>query len=294
MYSQLKIYLIMKVPASELPRIWWCTTGPLAFLPIHAGGIYTSGQLSPGTSTKLSNFAISSFTPTVRVLVQISKKSRDALADSEKAGMLIISQVDTPEMPSIPGVSVEVEAIKRVFVETSTRYYCLEGQDAGVDRVKEQMDTYSSVHFACHACQDIVNPLNSGFYLHDGRLELSEIIKKHIAGADLAFLSACQTSTGDEKLSEEAVHLAGGMLAAGYRGVVATMWSIDDIHGPKLAEYFYENLLKKEVDIKSDSKELPSEGAARALHYATQQIHQILDNSEEGLLAWVPYVHFGA
>jgi hypothetical protein len=44
--------------------------------------------------------------------------------------------------------------------------------------------------------------------LHDGGLELSEIIKMKLVGADLAYLSACQTSTGDEKLSEEAVHLA--------------------------------------------------------------------------------------
>ena len=47
-------------------------------------------------------------------------------------------------------------------------------------------------------------------------------------GADLALLSACQTSAGDEKLSEEVIHLAAGMLAAGYRGAVATMWSIRD------------------------------------------------------------------
>ena len=47
--------------------------------------------------------------------------------------------------------------------------------------------------------------------------------KKKIVGADLAYLSACQTSTSNEKLSEEAVHLAAGMMAAGYHGDVATM-----------------------------------------------------------------------
>jgi len=45
------------------------------------------------------------------------------------------------------------------------------------------------------------------FCLHGGRLELAEIMKKPLPRAQLAFLSACQTSAGNESLSEEAVHL---------------------------------------------------------------------------------------
>ncbi|KAJ6529941.1 hypothetical protein DFH09DRAFT_934658, partial [Mycena vulgaris] len=41
-------------------------------------------------------------------------------------------------------------------------------------------------------------------------------------------LSACQTARGAKGLQEESVHLAAGMLLAGYRGVIATMWSIMD------------------------------------------------------------------
>ena len=39
---------------------------------------------------------------------------------------------------------------------------------------------------------------------------------KSLEPAELAFLSACQTATGYEKLPEEAVHLVAGMLAAGF------------------------------------------------------------------------------
>jgi CHAT domain-containing protein len=81
------------------------------------------------------------------------------------------------------------------------------------------METHSFVHFACHVSQNAIEPLKSGFELYNGRLELSAIIQKQLVGAELTFLSACQTSTGDETLFEEAVHLAAGMLAAGYRGV---------------------------------------------------------------------------
>ncbi|TFY69727.1 hypothetical protein EVG20_g3025 [Dentipellis fragilis] len=60
------------------------------------------------------------------------------------------------------------------------------------------------------------------------------------ANAAFAFLSACQTSAGDEALSDEAVHLAAGMQMAGYRSVVATMWSIKD--GPTVASEFYRRI----------------------------------------------------
>jgi len=167
----------------------------------------------------------------------------------------------------------------------------LEGKCASVSQVELEMESYGSIHLACHASQSLENPLQSGFYLHDGRLELSEIMKQKFSIRDLAFLSACQTSTGAEKLSDEAVHLAAGMLAAGYRSVVATMWSIQDQYGPVVAESFYNDLMERG---KACGKlGLDSSGSAHALHHAIQGIREILGDSEQGLLTWVPYVHFG-
>lgn len=148
------------------------------------------------------------------------------------------------------------------------------------------METHSCIHLACHASQNTDTPLKSGFSLYDGTLELSAIIQKRLIGAELAFLSACQTSTGDEKLSEEAVHLAAGMLAAGYRGVVATMWSISDKYGPQIAEDFYTAVLGGGDGLNGDC-------AAKALHDATQKLRRAIGDSESALLVWVPYVHFG-
>jgi len=208
-------------------------------------------------------------------------------------GLLMISQPDTPKLRPIPGTTVEVQAIEQVLAKHNVQHLCLESENATVNQVKIKMDAHSCIHFACHATQNTMKPLQSGFYLYDGQLELSEIIKKKLIGADLAFLSACQTSTGDEKLSEQAVHLAGGMLAAGYKGVVATMWSVEDQYGPGIAKDFYKHLLSHRINDKESLEGLSSDGAAHALHYATQQVRKMLDNSELSLLAWVPYVHFG-
>ncbi|CAE7173235.1 unnamed protein product [Rhizoctonia solani] len=46
----------------QLPHITWCLTGPLSFLPLHAAGYYDR----PGA--KLSDFAVSSYAPTIGAL----------------------------------------------------------------------------------------------------------------------------------------------------------------------------------------------------------------------------------
>ena len=184
-----------------------------------------------------------------------------------------------------------MNAIWKTIGSDTSESLCLEAEAATVNRVKEEMGSHNSIHFACHARQDVVNPLNSGFYLHDGRLELAEIMKLKIDHSELAFLSACQTSTGDEELSEEAVHLAAGMLAVGYRSVVATMWSIKDKYGPVVAESYYQYLMDKGST--PGMLRLDTVNAARALHHAIQGIREQVGDTERGLLTWVPYVHFG-
>jgi len=184
-----------------------------------------------------------------------------------------------------------MNCIRRTIAASNEGSLGLEGEIASISRVKFEMESHGSIHLACHAIQDLENPLKSGFYLHDGRLELADIMKQKFAIRELAFLSACQTSTGAEKLSEEAVHLAAGMLAAGYRGVVATMWSIKDQYGPVVAESFYKHLMER--GMVSGQPRLDSNSAAYALHYTIQSIRETLGDTEQGLLTWVPYVHFG-
>jgi CHAT domain-containing protein len=201
----------------------------------------------------------------------------------------MISQPDAPYQSPIPGTTAEVRAIEDLMKShknDNIRVHCLESAAATVDKAITNMETYNCIHFACHASQNTSDALKSGFALYDGFLDLASITRKRLVGADLAFLSACQTSTGDEKLSEEAVHLAAGMLAAGYRGVVATMWSISDNYAPGIAREFYSCLMEGQDG-------LNGEEAARSLHCAVQRLRQTVGDSERSLLIWVPYVHFG-
>jgi len=101
--------------------------------------------------------------------------------------------------------------------------------------------------------------------------------------ADFAFLSACQTATGDKRLPEEAIHLAAGLMLAGYRGVIATMWSIQDKDAPVIADHVYAKLFK---DTQQNST-----GAALALHHAVKLLRQQVGDS--AFLSWVPFIHVG-
>ena len=183
----------------------------------------------------------------------------------------------------LPGTLQELKFIEDQVTKNNILSISLKGSDATVVRVKKEMWNASWVHFACHGVQDSKNPTNSALLLSgSSRLTLSEIIGMRMPSKDLAFLSACQTATGNEDLSDEAVHLAAGMLSAGYRGVLATMWSISDLHAPTVANDVYAHLFK--------DREPNSAKAAEALHHA---IKNLQGKPGVSSLVWVPFIHMG-
>ena len=228
---------------------------------------------------------VSSYTPTIQSL---NNKFKTSSTSSKCTSLVLISQPNTPGLPPIPSTQKETHNIKTLMDTSGVDTLLLGDAEATTEKVKTEMKAHNWVHFACHGIQDMVEPLKSGVHLHDGRLELLEIMQQQMPNPDLAFLSACQTSKGDLKLSEEVVHLAAGMLAAGYHGVVSTMWSISDMHGPEFATEFYKYLLKEKR-----LEGLDSTQAAYALDHAVRTVRESLGDRDDAFLTWVPYVHFG-
>lgn len=267
--------LFLKVsPTADPPRIWWCATGSLAFLPIHAAGIYNKDV----AGFNISDYVVSSYTPTLSTIINGTEPCETR---GKFRGLLAVCQPNTPGQSALPNTTVELTQIQERA--RNFNVHSLEGSVALVESVVEGMETHSWIHLACHAVQDIVEPTKSAFCLHDGRLELSTILTKSFPHADFAFLSACQTATGDEKLSDEAIHLAAGLILAGYRGVIATMWSIMDEDAPVIAGHVYSELFS---DAEPDSMR-----AAPALHHAVKCLRQRVGDS--AFLSWVPFIHLG-
>ncbi|KAJ1299362.1 hypothetical protein OPQ81_003773 [Rhizoctonia solani] len=236
--------LMNDVSIDSLPHITWCPTGALSFLPLHAAGDYTQPQ------ARVFDYAISSYTPTLTALLASTPNLLPA-----SSRVLAIGQASTPGRTPLPG-----------------------------EAVLNAMEEHDWVHLACHAHQNVKDPTKSGFFLHDGTLDLASISRRSFKNKGLAFLSACQTATGDEKLPDEAINLASGMLMAGYPSVVATMWSVVDADAPFVADKVYGQLMK-------DGK-LGNGAAGKALHLAVAELRDKV--GEQAFGRWVPYIHIGS
>jgi CHAT domain-containing protein len=150
-------------------------------------------------------------------------------------------------LPKESGLRFAQEEIDRI--ENHVRnfpFLKLMESSATVQDVVKGMQECACLHFACHGIQNISAPMERALLLAGNEhLTLSKISRLSLPHAKLAYLSACQTATGAENLSEEAVHLTAGMLLAGYHGVVGTMWSIRDGDAPEVADAVYAHLFKE-------------------------------------------------
>jgi tetratricopeptide (TPR) repeat protein len=267
-------YLEPLIKSSSKPRVWWCPTGPLTFLPIHAAGPYARGK-GPDASKRV----VSSYTSTLGALVRARSPSL-----STPAGITAIGLAETPNHGALPSASAEIRLIQRHASASGSLFHVLEGPDVTVENVLAALKKSGCIHFACHGMQDRYNPLNSGLALHDGPLRLSTIISTHLGQANFAFLSACHTASGSDQIPDEAMHLAAALQFVGFRSVIATMWGMSDEAGPAVAEKVYEDLL-----IPGSPDKFDSSGAALALHKGVSHIRK----QKSPLYQWVPFIHMG-
>ncbi|KAJ7901501.1 TPR-like protein [Mycena leptocephala] len=205
---------------SNIQRIWWCPTCPLAFLPIHAAGLYGKDDTF---GSKLSDFMISSYTPSLTALIE---GFRPHFESHNTQQLLAVAHPGGPGRNHIPGTKEEITHIQRLLME--------------------------SLQFC-----DWMN-----IWQHWRMLR--------------------ETATGDTNLAEESVHLAAGMLLAGYRGIIATMWTIRDDDAPKVASDVYEHLFKVSPP--------DSTHAAEALHLAIGKLRE-RSGGKKSFFHWVPFIH---
>ncbi|KAF8436638.1 CHAT domain-containing protein [Boletus edulis BED1] len=264
----------------DLSRIFWCPTGPFVFLPIHAAGLYATQYSSPGH--KVSDFVVSSYIPTLGIL---TRSPNFSVPPSDDLRLLFVSQPPSDGQNHLQGVARELKQTSTVVGNSpSARTTLLESSVGTVEEVLGLMKDADWVHFACHGIQDAAKPTDSGLCLANGRrLKISDIIGLSRSRGGLAFLSACQTAMGDEGLTDEAIHIAAGMLFAGYGGVIGTMWPISDRLAPVVARGVYEYLFRNGT--RPDHRD-----AARALHEA---VGRLRESGEASFVTWVPFIHVG-
>ncbi|KAN0086141.1 CHAT domain containing protein [Tylopilus felleus] len=239
-------------------------------------GLYGTQHSLPGH--KLSDFLISSYIPTLSILSPLSNPRTPPSSDLR---VLAVRQPPSDGLPPLLDVGPELEHIREVIGNSpSAQTTLVESSEGTVEEVLSLMNEADWVHFACHGVQD---GIDSGLCLSDGRrLKLRDMIALQRPRGGLAFLSACQTAQGDKDLSDEAIHMAAGMLFAGYGGVVGTMWSISDHLAPEVARDVYAHLFR-------DGTRPDYRDAARALHEAIGRARREGASSS----TWIPFIHLG-
>ncbi|KAJ7140769.1 CHAT domain-containing protein [Mycena epipterygia] len=282
----------LKLEKSEKPpRLWWCPTGPFAFLPIHAAGIYNEEPLNEC----VADYVISSYTPTLAALLS---PPYPTYSTNNPLQVTAVIQPNTPGFSDLPYTEDELQKLKENIPQAWLTNLGTSDSPASVKKVLQYLQNSSIIHFACHGVQDTAKPLQSALLIDSDRLTVSQIMEKSGFLHDgpensekdmgLAFLSACQTATGNQQLPDEAMHLAASLLFAGFRSVVATMWTIQDPDGPDVAEVFYGHLFRN-ADPTSNPPVFPDlNESAEALHLAVAKL-----KTKVPLLRWVPFVHYG-
>lgn len=268
-------------------RLWWCPTGVLTVLPLHAAGFHDADD--PPNLSVLDR-VVSSYTPTLRVLAR--SRERQPAPDGPRR-MLIVSMPTTPGMRPLRNAAREAADLIRRF--PGSQHTHLTGPEATKTNVLNEFPRHDYAHFACHGGELAVTEsepdgkvlLNvtptGGLHLHDGKLSVADLAHQPLPHAQLAILSACKTAFGGWEMLDEAIHPATALQHAGCRHVIASLWSVSERATPEFVGQVYETLGTANSD-------LDVANTALAVHRATLHMRHTYRSEP---LVWTPYVHIG-
>jgi hypothetical protein len=261
------------------PRVWWCPTGFLSYLPLHAAGHH--GDVADGTRhpRTVLDRVVSSYTATVRSLGYAAALTPPP---APPGAPLIVAASGVPGVARLDEATAEAEQIARLCPGATV----LDGPAATREAVLAALRTHSVAHFACHGVSDWSVPQDSRLLLYDhadSPLSIADISALPL-NADLAYLSACETAETPVRLADEIIHITSSFQLAGFRHVVGTLWPVNDQAARQIATAVYGRLSAQ------GTRPVDSAGTAWALHEATRQLR------ETCVLAptrWAAHVHVG-
>lgn len=261
-------------------RMWWIPTGPLTALPLHAAGRHENDR------DNLLDRAVSSYTPTVNSLVH-ARRHQAERPDPPLPVPTAPLVVAVPEPPGAGLAALEGarEEADRLAAQPGARLLLADG--AVRRTVLDALPHHPWVHFACHAVGASAGAATGQVLLHDhgtAPLTLPDIARLRLPGAELAYLSACETTRGRSEFADEALHITGAFHMAGFTHVIGTLWAVDDDTSRELAERFYAAF--------DPGRPFPRH-TAYALHAAVRGIRDADEGFRRNPSLWAPYLHVG-
>ncbi|WP_406635119.1 CHAT domain-containing protein [Amycolatopsis sp. WGS_07] len=254
----------------DWPRVWWCPISAMGSLPLHAAGYHEDGL-----RRTVMDRVVSSYTTTLRTHARTPRTPTEGQ-------VLIVAMPTTPGKDPLLSATGEADMIARLF-PTATK---LIDETATHDAVLEEIPRHSTVHIASHAVGDPRDPSASHLVLYDhatAPLIVAEISDLDLPDADLAFLSACNTTDAAPRLIDEAVHITGSFHLAGYRHVIGTLTPVNAT-AERVAAAVYSQLAP-------DGATAPATAdTALALHNAVRLVRE---DHVDAPHTWATWIHVG-
>jgi hypothetical protein len=172
----------------------------------------------------------SSYIPNAQVLRALAAVTARELSDD-----VLVVGLGSPEAHGLPQSAFEARDVAEQW--SSSRFAWRR------DDVLAALPTCTLAHFCTHGVSRPDRPLRSGILLGDGSwLEMRDLVPVALDGAPLCVLSACDTAGVGHTLPDEGTGLVAGLLSAGARGVIASMWPVDDTATRLLMRLLHEQL----------------------------------------------------
>jgi len=235
-----------------------------------------------------------SVAPSVRTFAGLANRAATPVSDAT----LVVSNPEILpqfELPDLAGCDEEAKAVSEAIGSDSTTV--LSGADARMQRVVQEMQNASMMHFACHGQPGILylgptlpsemaeSPVDEEEdeeeeQYDDGLLYREHLHYLHLPAKPSVVLS-CNYSAAGSITEDGILGLPRGFLAAGARSVLSTLWVSPEQSASGVMTKWH-----------TEAKNVYTEGSqAKALQSA--MIHTMSDPKTSHPLHWAGYVLFG-
>ena len=160
--------------------------------------------------------------------------------------------VENKVYSSLPESEKELKGILNLYQEKNLQGIIYTHNSAKEELIKsDEIKNYKYIHIASHGFINEEKPNLSGILFtkeekgEDGILYANEIYNLNL-DADLVVLSACESGLGKIIKGEGLIGLTRGLLFAGAKNVVVSLWQVADKSTSELMIEFYKNILSGE------------------------------------------------
>jgi len=227
--------------------------GLLHYLPFHA--------FYDGASYLDQNFTVS-YAPSSSIFVLCNRKTGNTDGSS-----LVFGIADA----SAPHIAEEARAVAKSL---ATAQLFL-NEDASLSMLRQQGAQARFIHIASHGFFRQDNPLFSGIRMGDSYLSLYDLYHLKLP-AELITLSGCATGLTAVAAGDELLGLTRGLLQAGARSLLLSLWNVHDRSTTELMKSFY-------AHFRAGSNKV------QALHKAMQELREAYPHP----YYWAPFKLIG-